>query len=94
MNTRFKKQFASYLSAGIGSEDMEEMYSATYAAIREDPSFKPTEKSEDWKSISKKHYTPKLSYDEKKARVAAKIAEWKESRAGQEVASEEGSDEE
>lgn len=91
---RFKKQFSSYLSAGIGSEDMEEMYAATYAAIREDPSFTPTEKSEDWKSISKKHQMPKLSYDEKKARVAAKIAEWKESRAGMEVASEEGSDEE
>lgn len=80
---RFKKQFASYLAAGLGSEDIEELYTNTYAAIREDPSFKPTEKSKDWAAESKKHKTSKLTYDQKKERVAAKIAAWKEQRAGQ-----------
>ncbi|KAI6119298.1 hypothetical protein EDD16DRAFT_1581430 [Pisolithus croceorrhizus] len=37
---------------GIGSEDIEEMYTNAYAAIREDPTFKPTEKTKDWKAES------------------------------------------
>ncbi|KAH8107346.1 ribosomal L18 C-terminal region-domain-containing protein [Phellopilus nigrolimitatus] len=37
---RFKKQFAMYLADGVGSEDMEEIYTNAYAAICEDPTFK------------------------------------------------------
>jgi large subunit ribosomal protein L5e len=78
---RFKKQFASYLAAGLGSEDMEELYASTYASIREDPSFKPTEKTTDWKAESKKHKTPKLSYDARKEKISQKIAAWKDGQA-------------
>ncbi|KAF9268019.1 60S ribosomal protein L5, partial [Marasmius fiardii PR-910] len=70
---RFKKQFASYLADGVGSEDIEEIYTNAYAAIREDPSFKPTEKTKDWKAESKKHATPRLTYAQRKERIAAKI---------------------
>lgn len=78
---RFKKQFSTYLADGIGSEDIEEMYTAAYAAIREDPSFTPTEKTQDWKSISVKHQDKPRSYDERKAAIAQKIAAWNDARA-------------
>ena len=69
----FKKQFASYLEDGIGSEDIEELYKNAYAAIREDPVFKPTEKTQDWKAESLKYKVHRLTYDERKARIQAKI---------------------
>jgi large subunit ribosomal protein L5e len=69
----FKKQFASYLADDIGSEDIEEIYTNAYAAIREDPTFKPTEKTKDWKAESAKHRTPKLTYEQRKERIQAKI---------------------
>ena len=50
---RFKKHFSSYLNDDIGSEDIEEIYEKAYEAIREDPDFKPTEKSKDWAAESK-----------------------------------------
>ncbi len=82
---RFKKQFATYLADGVGSEDIEEIFTNAYAAIREDPTFKPTEKSKDWASESKKFMSPKLTYDEKKARIAEKIAKFNASNEGDDV---------
>ncbi|KAH9938161.1 60S ribosomal protein L5 [Fomitopsis serialis] len=70
---RFKKQFATYLADGIGSEDMEEIYTNAYAAIREDPTFKPSEKTTDWKAESKKHRTPRLTLEQRRARIQEKI---------------------
>ena len=70
---RFKKQFASYLEDGVGSDDIEEIYRNAYAAIREDPSFKPTEKTKDWKAETLKHKTPRLTHEQRKERIDAKI---------------------
>jgi large subunit ribosomal protein L5e len=70
---RFKKQFATYLADGVGSEDIEEIFTNAYAAIREDPTFKPTEKSQDWKAESQKYRVKKLTLDERRANIAAKI---------------------
>ncbi|OJT03778.1 60S ribosomal protein L5-B [Trametes pubescens] len=70
---RFKKQFATYLADGVGSEDMEEIYTNAYAAIREDPTFKPSDKSKDWASESKKFRTPKLTLEQRRARIQEKI---------------------
>ena len=70
---RFKKHFSSYLSDDIGSEDIEEIYEKAYEAIREDPDFKPTEKTKDWAAESKKYKQPKLTYEQRKARVQEKI---------------------
>ena len=72
-SSRFKKQFASYLAEGIGSEDIEEIYTNAYAAIRENPEFKPTEKTKDWKAESLKYKVNKLTLEQRKARIAAKI---------------------
>ncbi|KAJ7700144.1 hypothetical protein B0H17DRAFT_1196131 [Mycena rosella] len=74
---RFKKQFATYLADGVGSEDMEDIYIAGHAAIREDPSFKPTDKSKDWKSESTKYMSKKLTHAQRKENIAAKIEKFK-----------------
>ncbi|KAF8316895.1 hypothetical protein DL93DRAFT_723873 [Clavulina sp. PMI_390] len=87
---RFKKQFASYLADGIGSEDMEELYTNAYSAIREDPVFKPTEKSKDWKAESLKYKTIRLTDEQRKTRIADKIKTFHAGRAaGHEEAEEE-----
>lgn len=79
---RFKKQFASYLAADIGSADIEELYSSAYEKIREDPEFKPTEKDvEKWKAESLKRKTHKLTRAQRKERVADKIKLYKEGKA-------------
>ena len=77
MSTRFKKQFASYLADGVGSEDIEEIYVNAHAAIREDPTFKPTEKSKDWKTEGLKYKAKRLTLAERRERIAAKIERFK-----------------
>ncbi|OXG21084.1 large subunit ribosomal protein L5e [Cryptococcus neoformans Tu401-1] len=75
---RFKKQFSSYLADGVGSDDIEELYTNAYEAIREDPTFKPTEKDvAKWKAESLKYKTFKLTKEQKQERVQAKIAAYK-----------------
>jgi large subunit ribosomal protein L5e len=91
---RFKKQFSTYLADGVGSEDMEEMYAGAYAAIREDPSFTPTEKAKNWAEESKQYKDKRTSYEQKKAKIQAKIQLWNDSRAGQQAESEEEEDDE
>jgi large subunit ribosomal protein L5e len=77
---RFKKQFATYLADGVGSEDIEEIYQNAYAAIREDPTFKPTEKPKDWKAESLKYKVARLTQEQRKERIQKKIQECKEGR--------------
>lgn len=61
----------------MGSEDLEEIYQNGYAAIREDPVFKPTEKEKDWKAESLKYKTPRLTYAQRKAAIETKIEAFK-----------------
>jgi len=86
----FKKQFSSYLEDGVGSEDVEQIYKNAYAAIREDPAFKPTEKTKDWAAESKKHSTPHLTHAQRKQAIEAKIAKF---HAGGEAGEEEEDEE-
>jgi large subunit ribosomal protein L5e len=74
---RFKKQFSSYLADGVGSEDIEEIYTNAHAAIREDPTFKASDKSKDWKAESQKHRSKKLTLEQRRERIAAKIEKFK-----------------
>ncbi|KAJ9108694.1 hypothetical protein QFC21_000014 [Naganishia friedmannii] len=86
---RFKKQFATYLEDGVGSDDIEEIYSNAYAAIREDPSFKPTEKdTAKWTAESKKQRPGKLNREQRASRVQDKIAAYKAGRLGEDEDSE------
>jgi large subunit ribosomal protein L5e len=71
---RFKKQFST----------------SAYAAIREDPEFKPTEKDvAKWKAESQKLRQPKLNREQRRERVEQKIAAYKAGRAGAEEEEEE-----
>ncbi|KAG6866473.1 hypothetical protein C0991_003991 [Blastosporella zonata] len=81
---RFKKQFATYLADGVGSEDIEEIYTNAHAAIREDPAFKATEKSQDWKSESAKYRSKKLTHAQRQENIAAKIEKFKAGGAAEE----------
>ncbi|KAG8956805.1 60S ribosomal protein L5 [Tulasnella sp. 424] len=90
---RFKKQFAGYLEDEIGSEDIEELYTNAYAAIREDPVFKPTEKSQDWKEESQKHRSTRLTHEQRQTRIQAKITAFKEGAATEAAAAGDDDDE-
>ena len=81
---RFKKQFSTYLADGIGAEDMEEIYTNAYAAIREDPAFKPTEKDKDWKAETLKYKTKPLTHEQRVERIEAKIKAFQEGGADEE----------
>lgn len=91
---RFKKQFASYLADGVGSEDMEEIYTNAYAAIREDPTFQPTEKTQDWKAETLKYRKPKLTDEQRKAAIQAKIDAFKASGGAEAAEDDEEAEEE
>lgn len=78
---RFKKHFAGYLADDIGSGDIEEIYETAHAAIREDPSFKPSDKSKDWASESKKYKATKLTYEQRKGKINERIAAFKAGQA-------------
>ncbi|KIK48932.1 hypothetical protein CY34DRAFT_797724 [Suillus luteus UH-Slu-Lm8-n1] len=90
---RFKKQFSSYLADDIGSEDIEEIYTNAYAAIREDPTFQPSEKTKDWKAEGLKYKKSKLTLEERRARIQAKIEAFKAS-GGEAAAAEDDDDDE
>jgi len=74
---RFKRQFSTYLADGIGSDDIEEIYRKAHTAIREDPTFKPSEKTKDWKAEGLKYKVKKLTLAERRERIAAKIEKFK-----------------
>jgi len=88
---RFKKQFSTYLEDDIGSDDLEEIYRNAYTAIREDPTFTPTEKDTDYKAESLKYKTYRLTHAQRKARIAEKI---KMFEAGADAAAEAAEEEE
>jgi large subunit ribosomal protein L5e len=92
---RFKKQFSSYLADGIGSEDMEEIYTNAYAAIREDPVFKPAETDKNhWKTESTKYRSKRLTLAQRKERIEEKISAFKSGRGAAADEEEEDEDEE
>jgi large subunit ribosomal protein L5e len=75
---RFKKQFSKALEQKIGSEDLEDMWTSAFEQIREDPSFKPTDKSgKDWAAESKKYKATRLTYEQRKQKIADRIAAFK-----------------
>ncbi len=73
---------------------MEEIYTNAYAAIREDPTFKPTEKTKDWKAESKKYKVAPLTAEQRKARVQEKINAFKAGQGVEEEPEEDKEDEE
>ncbi|RDW76700.1 60S ribosomal protein uL18 [Aspergillus mulundensis] len=77
---RFRGQFHKYTENEVDAGDIEDLYTEAHKAIREDPFKKvesegPKKTKEEWKAESKKHRKAKLSHEERKARVEAKIRE-------------------
>ena len=75
---RYKSQFQGYIDDDVEADGLEEMYTEAHKGIREDPWKKDEDEEEKkskeyWKEESKKHRTPKMSKEEKKERVKAKI---------------------
>jgi len=68
----YKAHFARYVENDIAPDDMEELYTKVHAAIRENPE---RVKAPEFKNIDKSFKKArKISYDERRARVAAKKA--------------------
>jgi len=81
----FKRQFARYLKAGIGADDLAELYTKAHAAIRADPfkkrdalergSFgdrKEPKKADE--KFPKKHYKPtRITVSQRKNRIKTKL---------------------
>jgi len=86
---RFKKQFSTYLADGVGSADIQSIYTKAHAAIRQEPTFKPTEKTKDWKSEGLKYKQRKLTHAQRQEAIQAKIAMFK---AGKDAAMDEDAD--
>lgn len=74
---RFRTLFKGYLDDDIEADGLEDIYQAAHEAIREDPSFKPTEKKftkEQYAAESKKYRQVRLTREERQAKIDAKIA--------------------
>jgi len=77
---RYKSQFSGYIDDEIEADGLEELYSEAHSQIREDPWKKADDEEgeekktkEEWKAESKKFRTPKLTKEEKEAKVQEKI---------------------
>jgi len=79
---RFEEQFGTYVKAGVGADDLEEMYLAVHKAIRADPAFHHKESrkvrkagvahEKKWKHPAKKTLAErKASVQEKLDKIAA-----------------------
>ena len=80
---RYKSQFQGYIDDDIEADGLEELYTEAHKAIREDPWKKDEDegekKSKDyWKAESKKYRQQKLSKDERRDKIKAKIEEVKD----------------
>ncbi|CCE82046.1 Piso0_002740 [Millerozyma farinosa CBS 7064] len=74
---KYKTIFKKYIEDEIEAEDVEDLYTEAHQKIREDPSFKPTEKKftkEQYAAESKKYKQRKLTKEERMEKVAKKIA--------------------
>lgn len=68
---KYKKHFSKYLEEGLDADSLEDMYRKVHEAIREDPS---PQRKERTKPSEKKLWKPrKLSYEQKKANLKAKL---------------------
>ncbi|ODQ63372.1 60S ribosomal protein L5 [Nadsonia fulvescens var. elongata DSM 6958] len=74
---RYRQLFKSYIDDEIEADAIEDIYTDAHAAIREDPSFKSSAKhtKAEYAAESKKYRVARLTLEERKAKIASKIAE-------------------
>jgi len=75
---RYKSQFQGYIDDDVEADGLEEMYAEAHKGIREDPFKKDPEagskkSKEEWKKESLKYRKQKLTFDERRERIKAKI---------------------
>jgi len=66
----YQTHYSRFIKAGITGDKLEEVYKKAHAAIRANPEAKPSQKKKP--ATQKRHRPAKLTYDERKARVAEK----------------------
>lgn len=69
----YERQFARYIKAGVEAEALGDLYAKVHAAIRADPS--PQNKPRNKPAQPKAWKQVKLTYEERKERLKAKLAE-------------------
>lgn len=79
---KYKRQFAKYIEDDVASDSLEDLYRDAHAKIRADPSFTPTVKKPNYDE-SKKYKDKKLTREERKAAVQAKLNKIQEERMAQ-----------
>jgi len=67
----YQVHFSRFIKEGVKAEGIEEMYKKAHAAIRKDPSSQITTKKVP--KEQKKYHDAKLTYEERRARVAEKL---------------------
>ena len=80
---RYKGQFVKYIEDDIEADGLEELYTEAHAAIRENPNKKyesdaPKKSKAEWKAESLKYKQTRLTYEQRKERVQARISELRE----------------
>lgn len=70
----YARQFSGYIANNIGPDDIEAVYAKAHAAIRKDPSFVPTKKKAEAKKSWKNEYNTRLTLEQRKQRVQARLA--------------------
>ncbi|KAM0682773.1 60S ribosomal protein L5 [Mitosporidium daphniae] len=76
----YEKQFSKYIKNGVTADAIKGIYAKAHELIRKDPSFKPSQKKvSEMAERSKSFKKQRLTYEERKANIAKKIAEFKES---------------
>jgi large subunit ribosomal protein L5e len=77
---KYKRQFSKYIEDDVTSDALEDLYREAHEAIRADPTPKPTQKKPNYDE-SKKHKAKKLTMEERRARVQAKLQQIQQERA-------------
>jgi large subunit ribosomal protein L5e len=82
---KYQSHFAEYIKAGMGPDDLEDMYEEVHKKIRADPTPKPREEI-DYKTLLKdvhaRRFPKKRTLAQRKARIAQKIAAHERKMAG------------
>lgn len=78
---KFKRQFSKYIEAGIGPDDLEELYASVHKKIREDPTHKSTAKPKPEKQ--KRWNKKKRNLAQRKDRIRQKIESYQRKMAKQ-----------
>lgn len=80
---KYKRQFSSYISAGVGSDGLEAMYKEAHALIRKDPSFQATVKKVPAEGEKLKYAKKsRLNLKQRKNKILQKKTYWEKNNLG------------